>query len=110
VLDFWGCNCGPCMVAMPYLNQLEEVYARKPVVFLGMNTGDSTNDIKKKMEQMQLKNTQLLFGGKSGIYHVSAIPVFIIVDQQGIVRFQNIGWDDTEKGPLRAQIDQLLGK
>lgn len=110
VLDFWGCNCGPCMVAMPYLNQLEEVYAHKPVVFLGMNTGDSTNDIKKKMEQMQLKNTQLLFGGKSGIYHVSAIPVFIIVDQQGIVRFQNIGWDDTEKGPLRAQIDQLLGK
>jgi thiol-disulfide isomerase/thioredoxin len=110
LLDFWSCNCGPCIVAMPYLNQLEDVYAHQPVVFLGMNTGDSPDDIKRKMEQMRLKNTQILFGGKAGIYNVSAIPVLIIIDQQGIVRFHNIGWDDTEKRPLRARIDQLLDK
>jgi thiol-disulfide isomerase/thioredoxin len=110
LLDFWSCNCGPCIVAMPYLNQLEDVYINRPVVFLGMNTGDSSDDIKKKMEEMRLRNTQLLFGGKSNIYNVSAIPVLILIDQKGIVRFQNTGWDDTEKGPLRAQIDQLLDK
>jgi thiol-disulfide isomerase/thioredoxin len=109
VLDFWSCNCGPCIEAMPYLNQLEEIYVNDPVVFLGMNTGDSPNDVRKKMEQMHLKNTQLLVGGKS-MYNVAAIPVFVIIDKEGIVRFHTIGWDDTEKGLLRAEIDHLLGK
>jgi thiol-disulfide isomerase/thioredoxin len=110
VLDFWGCGCGPCLLAMPYLNQLEAIYADKPVVFLGMNVGDSEEDVRTKIDEMKLRNIQILFGANSRLYNVSAIPVFVVIDPEGVVRYQKVGWDDDEKIPLRAEIDRLLNK
>jgi thiol-disulfide isomerase/thioredoxin len=34
VLEFWATWCGPCIKAMPHLNDLVEQFKNKPVVFI----------------------------------------------------------------------------
>ena len=33
VLEFWGTDCGPCIKAIPHLNELVEQFSGKPVAF-----------------------------------------------------------------------------
>jgi thiol-disulfide isomerase/thioredoxin len=51
VLEFWGTNCGACIVAIPHVTELAKKYAGK-VTFIGVNvleTGKSPADIERKV-------------------------------------------------------------
>ena len=37
VLEFWTTWCGPCVAAIPHLNELSEKYADKPVQFIAIS-------------------------------------------------------------------------
>ena len=37
VLEFWNIGCGPCIQAIPHLNDLVEQFSGKPVVFLSIS-------------------------------------------------------------------------
>lgn len=97
VLDFWGVWCGPCIHAIPAMQQLAEKYEPKGVVFLGIHTADGDldqmNKLKKSMGWKAPSGLDLgsstVDGKTSTIYGIRAYPSVVIVDGEGKVAFNS---------------------
>ncbi|KAB4013673.1 TlpA family protein disulfide reductase, partial [Bacteroides uniformis] len=102
VLNFWYTGCGPCIREMPELNKWIEVY---PDVTYLATTFDSAAQIKKIVESRPFLFTQIaddLFFFET--FHVSGMPVTILVDKKGIIRHIEQG---TGTAKLRYMQDKL---
>src|SRR3954447_25972964 len=47
VVEFWATWCGPCIVMMPHMAELQEQYKDKGVTFIGFSAGDPNNTEEK---------------------------------------------------------------
>ena len=102
VLNFWYTGCGPCIREMSELNKWIEVY---PDVTYLATTFDSAVQIKKIVESRPFLFTQIaddLFFFET--FHVSGMPVTILVDKKGIIRHIEQG---TGTAKLRYMQDKL---
>jgi len=114
LIDFWATWCIPCMQEMPYLQKLYEQYQHNPnIVFMIANSGARNT----------LANAQAWSGNKTYTFPVyfntdpevgdkfkfNTIPASYLIDRNGNIRFNNIGFEGPElEGKLRAQIEMLL--
>ena len=108
VLDFWATWCGPCKIAMPHVQKLHEDYADKGVKVFGVNCWERA-DARAYMTKSKYTYGLLLDGDKvADMYHVSGIPTFYVIDQEGKVAFAATGMP--KEAALRETIDALLAK
>ena len=92
VLHFWGTWCGPCVVAMPEYQKLDERYRDDPEVQVLSISNDRTNDV---IEEYLAKNdfdfTVLVDDNYVDRAGVNAWPTTWFVDREGYVQFVQIG-------------------
>lgn len=55
VVEFWATWCGPCIRAMPHLNELHDEYKGKGLVVIGLTSKDPNNS-QKAVEEFVAKN------------------------------------------------------
>ncbi len=55
VLEFWGTWCGPCVAAIPHLNELAEATAGEDVAFLAV-TFEETGIVEKFLDKMEMNS------------------------------------------------------
>lgn len=108
LLDFWAHTCGPCLMSVPALNKIERDYAGKKFEIISINVGDGPDDMRRAVEKFGMKNTQLAGSWVIQKYGFAGIPMYLLIDQDGVVRARHIGWDDSLDPVLRREIDQLL--
>ena len=90
VLNFWYIACGPCIVEMPYLNQLVEKYKNENVQFLALSF-DSIPDIKNFLSRTEFNYIQGSID-RNFMYDFTPVsPGHFIVDKNGIIRDILIG-------------------
>lgn len=114
VLHFWGTWCGPCIETIPLWKQLEEKYREKNVVFLGIHTaGAELENIREFMKKHDWDHLTAIDRGASipesatfRKYGVPAVNQIVVVDANGIVRYNGHKPTQTE-GP--AAIARKLG-
>ena len=87
LIDFWATWCGPCRKAIPELNALHKKFGDKLVV-IGLS--DETEAKVKKMVEPKMDyfvaiDTQ---GRMKKAVQVQGIPHVLILDPQGIVRWE----------------------
>lgn len=84
VLEFWATWCGPCIAAIPHMNELAEKYADKPVQFIAV-TSEKEEVITKFLERKPIKGWVGLDTDRSmhHDYMVKGIPRTVLVDAQG---------------------------
>ena len=100
LIDFWATWCGPCREAIPELNTLHKKFGGKLIV-IGLSD-ESEAAVKKmttpKMDYFIAIDTQARMKKAVG---VEGIPHVIIIDPQGIVRWEGFplmeGFELTEK-------------
>lgn len=112
-LDFWGIWCGPCLHAMPALEQLRTKHEAKGLVFLSVHTpGDELDAIRKVLDQAKVKLPFLLDksvgqnhkekGGQTArSYGITMYPTVILIDRQGRIAFRS---DDAKMVPSAVKI------
>jgi thiol-disulfide isomerase/thioredoxin len=112
VMDFWASWCGPCIAALPAMEQLRQKYEPQGVVFLGMN--EERNDAglakaKSILEDKGIKIRQI--ASRKSIakeYRAFAIPHLVVVDPAGKVSSIESGFGSDTKAKLEAQLDKLM--
>lgn len=95
VLDFWGTWCPPCVESLPELRNLHKRYSKEPSFVLIGISSDSDEQIwkefteKNKMvwPQYRDRDRKIL-----SAFNISAFPTYIVIDHEGIVRFQSTGF------------------
>jgi uncharacterized protein (TIGR03435 family) len=107
VLEFWATWCGPCVGAIPHLNDLADKLKNEPIQFIAI-TAEEEKVVRSFLRRKPIHAWIGLDTDKSMFddYGVTGIPHTVIVDEKGIVAAIAHPTDLTE-GLLR---DVLAGK
>jgi cytochrome c biogenesis protein CcmG, thiol:disulfide interchange protein DsbE len=99
VLDFWATWCGPCIKAIPHINELNKKYADKGVVFIGVCAQKGAEKMAETVKKHQIEYPVAAdTNGKTvAAYKVTGFPDYYIIDRKGNLRWADFANKDVEK-------------
>lgn len=95
VLDFWGTWCPPCVESVPELRNLHKRYSKEPsFVLIGISSDGDEMAWKEFTEKNKMVWPQYRDRDRKiqNMFNVRAFPTYILIDHEGIVRFQSVGF------------------
>jgi peroxiredoxin len=110
MVNFWATWCGPCRQEMPLLDELYTRYQRVGFTLLGVNIDDDSGKAMNMAGELGV-NFPVLFDARkevSKLYEVDAMPVTVIIDRDGKVRFIHQGYKPGYEEYYLDQIRALL--
>ncbi|MEA3409841.1 MAG: redoxin domain-containing protein, partial [Candidatus Eisenbacteria bacterium] len=110
VLNFWSYGCGACRVEFPRLVELHDKYGDLGVQFVSIDTGASGAEAERFAEENNARHVLLSDTDDtvSDAYSIFAIPVTILVDQEGRAVFRHLGYTDELGERLDKEIEMLI--
>ena len=112
LIDFWATWCLPCISEIPIFNDLNKQYKADGLELIAVSLDEQGAAIVKPfLKEHPTNYAQAIKDEKTAeLFKVdeSALPVALIVDKQGRIRFRHVG--RTEKDVFEAQIKQLLAE
>lgn len=110
MINFWATWCGPCRQEMPLLDDLYNRYERVGFNLLGVNIDDDSSRAMDMIRELGV-NFPVLFDARkevSRMYEVDAMPVTVIVDREGTVRYVHQGYKPGYEEKYLDQVRALL--
>ncbi|TFG41357.1 MAG: TlpA family protein disulfide reductase [Chromatiales bacterium] len=110
MLNFWATWCGPCRQEMPLLDELYKRYERVGFNLLGVNIDDDSRRAMQMIEELGV-NFPVLFDARkevSKLYEVEAMPVTVLIDREGNVRYVHHGYKPGYEDKYLDQMRSLL--
>lgn len=110
MINFWATWCGPCRQEMPLLDELYARYQRVGFNLLGVNIDDDSRRAMQMIEELGVSFPVLFDARKevSKLYEVEAMPVTVLVDREGKVRYIHHGYKPGYEDKYLDQIRSLL--
>lgn len=110
MINFWATWCGPCRQEMPLLDELYGRYQRVGFNLLGVNIDDDSRRAMQMIEELGVSFPVLFDESKevSKLYAVEAMPVTVLVDREGQVRFVHHGYKPGYEEHYLTEIRSLL--
>jgi thiol-disulfide isomerase/thioredoxin len=110
LVNFWAVWCPPCRKEMPSMARLVKKMGDRPFTILGVNVGESPEDIRAFLKQVPVNFPILLDAEGEHLkpWQVFAFPTSYVVDKRGQLRlglFGSIEWDSAE---TLARLEALL--
>lgn len=104
-LDFWASWCGPCARSFPWLNSLKARYGdRLQVVAVNVDEKHAEAEQFLKLHPAGFPVIYDPAGQIADFYHIQGMPSAVILDEQGRVEHQHIGFRDEEVGAYEIAI------
>jgi thiol:disulfide interchange protein DsbD len=112
VIDFWATWCVPCKAEIPAFNQLIKNYKDRGLEIIAVSLDEEgASKVKPFLKENPMNYTQVI-GDQSTAkaFNVddSKLPVAVIIDKQGRIRFRHVGL--TKKDVFESEINQLLSE
>jgi peroxiredoxin len=110
MINFWATWCGPCRQEMPLLDELYNRYERVGFQLLGVNIDDDPRRAMAMAEELGISFPVLFDDRKqvSELYRVEAMPVTVILDREGVVRYTHYGYKPGYEEYYLDQVRTLL--
>jgi peroxiredoxin len=110
MINFWATWCGPCRQEMPLLDELYTRYERVGFSLLGVNIDDDSRRAMQMIEELGVSFPVLFDARKevSKLYEVEAMPVTVLVDREGNIRFVHHGYKPGYEEKYLDQVRSLL--
>ncbi len=110
MVNFWATWCGPCRQEMPLLEELHSRYERVGFSLLGVNIDDNSSKAMNMARELGVTFPVLFDSRKevSKLYQVDAMPVTVLIDREGTVRYVHQGYKPGYEDKYLDQIRSLL--
>ena len=111
LLHFWATWCPPCVRELPMIAEAAEIYAGQLEV-LAVSSGETLGTVSAYLARQGGALASLVSGYDdtaeiSFLYNVSAIPMSVFIDGQGVITSVHVG--AFTAGALEAAIRRALG-
>jgi peroxiredoxin len=106
LVNFWARWAGDSRQEMPALDRINTTYGRAGLVVLGVSIDEDLARAREFANAMKV-SYPILFDTGSDIgrdYQLQKMPMTILVDRAGIVRYSNVGF---KRGDERAYLDHI---
>ena len=109
VLDFWATWCGPCLLAMPGLQEVHEEFGGRGVEILAVNLGEDPEQVREFLDQNGytfpvVADPDFTIGG---LFGVRGIPAQVVVNREGLVESIQVGYGPGMENDLRQLLEPL---
>jgi peroxiredoxin len=110
MVNFWATWCGPCRQEMPLLDEMYSKYERVGFSLLGVNIDENSSKAMNMVSELGVSFPVLFDTRKevSKLYEVDAMPVTVIIDREGTVRYVHHGYKPGYEQMYLDQIKSLL--
>lgn len=114
VYDFWAVWCGPCRVALPFFQRMQDTYREDGLVVIGLHVDEgrpADAEVQAFLDEYGVTYTNLLSTVEADEgFRVSLVPTTYLAGRSGLVRKRHLGFNP-ERTPARLEeeIRDLLG-
>jgi thiol-disulfide isomerase/thioredoxin len=94
LINFWASWCGPCRQEMPLLEEMQQKYEKLGFTVLGVNVDKDPAKADRILKDIPVSFPVLYDneGVVSKLFDVNAMPTTVIIDRDGNMRFQHLGF------------------
>ena len=106
MVNFWARWAGDSRQEMPALDRINTTYSRAGLVVLGVSVDEDLDRAREFAAAMKV-SYPMMFDTGSNIgrdYLLQKMPMTILVDRAGVVRYTNVGF---KRGDERAYLDHI---
>jgi len=99
VIDFWATWCKPCRASMPHLSELQERFAERGLVIVGLSVDDAApEDVKRFAEGLRVKFRLAMANDRvlDDYGPIRALPTTFFINRKGDVVRRVVGYIDAE--------------
>ncbi len=110
LINFWASWCGPCRQEMPELEALHQRYRDLGFLVLGINVEQDRSSAERVLRDLGVSFPVLFDDDNkvSELYDVDAMPVTVLVDRNGELRFAHKGYKPGYEAMYEQQIRELV--
>jgi thiol-disulfide isomerase/thioredoxin len=113
LVDFWATWCGPCHDAARAYEKLYRELGPKGLEVYGVSVDEDPHQIDAFLSEQGVTYPILLdpAAAVSGPrFEIDSIPMTVIADKKGEVRFTHRGFEGSEEAQVRAEVEKLLAE
>jgi cytochrome c biogenesis protein CcmG/thiol:disulfide interchange protein DsbE len=111
-LDFWASWCGPCRQSFPWMETMRSAYEVQGLKIVAVNLDKYRADADKFLGQFH-PVFDVRFDPKgelAELYKVQGMPLSVLIDRHGVVRFTHVGFRLIDGAIYEAQLRELLAE
>lgn len=109
LINFWASWCGPCQQELPKLAELRQLHEEYDFELLAVNIDEEPEKALKLASKLGI-NFPVLFDEEkrvSKLYDIDAMPMTILIDRNGDVRYLHRGYKESYLSLYQQQIKKL---
>ncbi|HBK82671.1 MAG TPA: TlpA family protein disulfide reductase [Flavobacterium sp.] len=115
LIDFWASWCSSCREDFPFLKELYTKYKDQGLEFISISIDENPQSWKKAIEKEKIEIWKQISTkeNKSTIedtYVVTAIPVKILIDKEGIIIGRWVGGGSEKETAIEKMITEIFDK
>ena len=112
LVNLWATWCTPCLEELPTLDRLEQELAKEGlvVVTLSLDTNKTFKDLRRYTDENGLRLAHLAFDHTQAFsrWALQGLPVTVLIDRNGVARYQYHGATDWLADSQKEKIRELL--
>ena len=109
LINFWASWCGPCQQELPKLSELKDLHDEYDFELLAVNIDEEPKKALRLAKKLGI-NFPILFDETkqvSKLYDIDAMPMTILIDRNGEIRYMHRGYKESYLSLYQQQIKQL---
>lgn len=111
IVTFWASWCSPCLKELPVLNAIQEKGGADRVQVIAVNLKESRKQYRKVLRALRDYSIEFVHDQRGSVakkYGVKGIPHLVIIDVNGRIAHQHIGYNEKNIPVIVDEINQLL--
>ncbi|HEX4604368.1 MAG TPA: TlpA disulfide reductase family protein [Candidatus Angelobacter sp.] len=93
LLEFWTTWCGYCLKEAGFVDRINDAYAKKGLVILAINVGESKKTVKKYLAEHP-RTTRIVLTDDTNLaamFAAKSYPIYVVIDRDGNVAGEQRG-------------------